>query len=282
MAADGVSLRRVELRLPEAPDSGAVFPFSIAALQSLESLELDASVVLFVGENGSGKSTLMEALAIATGLPTVGAVSAARDRTLEAQRRLADRLKLVWGRRTHRGFFLRAEDFFGFARRLAELREGFVDDLRTIDKEYDGRSDLARMLAAMPARRSLGEMEGRYGKDLDARSHGEAFLQLFQSRLVPQGLYLLDEPEAALSPQSQLALLAMIKMSVDDGSQFVIATHSPILMAIPGASILSFDHVPIRRLTYDEIEHVTLMRDFLTGPERFLRHLWVDDEGEAP
>ena len=250
----------------------------MAALQGLEAFDLDGPVCCFVGENGSGKSTLMEALAIATGLPTVGAVSASRDRSLEAQGRLARCLKLVWSRRSHRGFFLRAEDFFGFARRLVEMRAEFQEELREIDTKYQDRSELARMLAKGPAKRSLGEMEGRYGEDLDANSHGESFLKLFQSRLVPGGLYLLDEPEAALSPQSQLAFLAMIKDSVDEGSQFLIATHSPILMAIPGATIFSFDHRPVAAVEFEDLEHVNLMRDFLARPERFLRHLWADDD----
>ncbi len=222
----------------------------------------------------------MEALAIATGLPTVGSVAASRDRSLEAQGRLAKCLKLVWNRRSRLGFFLRAEDFFGFARRLVEMRAEFREDLRNIDEAYQDRSEYARMLAKGPANRSLGEMEGRYGENLDANSHGESFLKLFQSRLVPGGLYLLDEPEAALSPQSQLAFLAMIKDSVDDGSQFLIATHSPILMAIPGAKIYSFDQRPVGSVAFEELEHVNLMRDFLAQPARFLRHLWT--EGDEP
>ena len=220
----------------------------------------------------------MEALAIATELPTVGRVSASRDRSLEAQGRLARCLKLVWGRRARRGFFLRAEDFFGFARRLVEMRAEFQEEIEEIDETYRDRSALARMLAKGPANRSLGEMESRYGENLDASSHGESFLKLFQSRLVPGGLYLLDEPEAALSPQSQLAFLGMIKDSVDDGSQFLIATHSPILMAIPGATILSFDQRPVCAVEFDDLEHVNLMRDFLAKPERFLRHLWRDGD----
>lgn len=252
-----------------------MFPFSVAALQGLDTLDCDGTVCCFVGENGSGKSTLMEALAIATGLPTVGSVSASRDRSLEAQARLARCLKVVWNRR---GFFLRAEDLFGFARRLVEMRAEFKDDLQKIDKNYQDRSEYARMLARGPANRSLGEMEGRYGENLDAHSHGESFLRLFQSRLVPGGLYLLDEPEAALSPQSQLAFLAMIKDSVDDGSQFVIATHSPILMAIPEATIFSFDHRPVSTVQFEDLEHVNLMRGFLARPEKFLRHLWTDDD----
>jgi len=116
-------------------------------------------------------------------------------------------------------------------------------------------------------------LANRYGEDADARSHGESFLQLFQSRFVPGGLYLLDEPEAPLSPQRQLALLAMLKGMAAQDSQFVVATHSPILMALPGADILSFDQPPVRRIAYEEVEQVSLTRDFLNNPEAFLRHL---------
>ena len=270
-------LRRIQLRPPEDNGSSRAFPFSIPTLEGLEALDLEGPVCCFVGENGSGKSTLLEALAIATELPTVGSVSAARDQSLVAQKRLARRLRLVWNRRSHRGFFLRSEDFFGFARRLVEMRTEFEEELVEIDGTYADRSDYARTLAKGPASRSLTEMDARYGKNLDANSHGEGFLMLFRSRLVPQGLYLLDEPEAALSPQSQLALLAMIKEGVDSGSQFLIATHSPILMAIPNATIYCFDHRPACRVAFEELEHVRLMRDFLSRPERFLRHLWTDD-----
>ena len=117
-------------------------------------------------------------------------------------------------------------------------------------------------------------MERRYGENPDAASHGEAFLNLFAQRLAPGGLYLLDEPEAALSPQSQLGFLAMIREALDTGSQFVIATHAPILMAIPGATILSFDDPPVRRVQYEDVESVSLVRDFLQAPERYLRMIW--------
>ena len=116
-------------------------------------------------------------------------------------------------------------------------------------------------------------MERRYGDGLDSQSHGESFLALFQSRFVPGGLYLLDEPEAPLSPLHQLSLLAAIKAMVEQDAQFVIATHSPIVMAYPGATILNFDTTPVSPVGYDDLEHVNLMRDFLNGPEAFLRHL---------
>jgi predicted ATPase len=116
-------------------------------------------------------------------------------------------------------------------------------------------------------------MERRYGVDLDANSHGQSFLKLFQSRFVPGGLYLLDEPEAPLSPQSQLALLAMMSDMVAEDGQFIVATHSPILLAFPGACIYSFDGTPVCEVEYESLEHVALTREFLQAPERFLRHL---------
>jgi predicted ATPase len=116
-------------------------------------------------------------------------------------------------------------------------------------------------------------MERRYGVDLDANSHGESFLKLFQSRLLPGGLYILDEPEAPLSPQSQLALISMIRATAAAGAQFIIATHSPILLAYPGATIYSCDTVPLTQVSYEDLDHVNIMRDFLNAPERYLRQL---------
>jgi predicted ATPase len=116
-------------------------------------------------------------------------------------------------------------------------------------------------------------MERRYGVDLDANSHGQSFLKLFQSRFVPGGLYLLDEPEAPLSPQSQLALLAMMAEMIGKDAQFVIATHSPILLAFPNARIYNFDATPIQAVAYEELDHVRITRDFLTAPGRYLNRI---------
>ncbi len=271
--SDGLHLARVGLDLPDLDQRGE-FPFHIPAIQELGSLELTSPITLFVGENGSGKSTLLEALAAATTLPTVGSQSAASDPGLEAQRKLARCLRLAWTRRTHRGFFLRAEDFFGFARSISEMRARFMAEADEMADRFRDHSPMARMLAQGPARRSVSEIEQRYGENLDANSHGESFLKLFKTRFVPGGLYLLDEPEAALSPQSQLALIAMLRDMVDQDSQFLIATHSPILMAIPGAVIYSFDERPAAPVRYEDLESVSLMRAFLNAPQRFLTHLW--------
>ena len=266
-------LLAVSLKQASPAGDEAAFPFSVPAIRTLPRLDLSARVTCFVGENGSGKSTLLEGIAAAASLPTVGATEVTRDGTLEAQRRLAAALRLTWSKRTHRGFFLRAEDFFGFQRRLASEREEFEQRLLELDEQYRDRSAVAKGLAAGPVRASLSDMERRYGRDPDARSHGQAFLNLFQGRFVPGGLYLLDEPEAPLAPQNQLGLLAILLDLIERDAQFIIATHSPMLLAFPGASIYSFDRVPIEPVAYDDLDHVALTRAFLNDPETFLRRL---------
>ena len=160
-----------------------------------------------------------------------------------------------------------------WAKTLKKMRADFEREIAEVEFEYADRTPHAKGLRLGPIHASLGEMERRYGLDLDANSHGQSFLQLFRSRFVPDGLYLLDEPEAPLSPQSQLALIAMLKDMVNDGSQFIIATHSPILLAFPGATIFSFDEPPVREVAFGDLAHVNLTRDFLADPERYLRLL---------
>lgn len=267
------------VRFGEPPSEwGSSFPFDVPALARAAEVDLSSRVTIFAGENGSGKSTLLEAIALAAKLPTVGSAEAGDDGSLVLQQRLARTLTLVWRRRAHRGFFLRAEDFFGFARRLRTLRREMEDRIVQVDREYEGRSELAKVLAKGPAAGSLSAMRARYGNDLDANSHGESFLRLFRSRFVPDGLYLLDEPEAALSPQSQLGFVAMMSEMVEQGGQFVIATHSPVLMALPGATIYSFDSAPLARTEYEALESVQLLRDFLQAPQRYLHRIWRSGE----
>jgi predicted ATPase len=269
----GVILRSIALTLPE--DAHA-YPFSVPAVRTTTRLEFTAPVTCFVGENGSGKSTLLEGLAAACKLPAVGSADLARDPTLDAARRLGNAMKLTWSgksARTHRGFFLRAEDFFGFTKALAKQRAELQQEITEAEVEYRDRSAKALELKLGPLKGSLDAMERRYGADPDAASHGESFLALFRARFVPNGLYLLDEPEAPLSPTSQLALLHLMQEMVDAGGQFIVATHSPILLAYPGATIWSFDEDPPCAVPYDELEHVRVTRDFLTAPERYLRHL---------
>jgi predicted ATPase len=249
------------------------FPFSVPVIHAMNEIEFRAPVTFFVGENGSGKSTLLEAIACAAGSVTVGSQSVKTDPSLAQIRALAQNLRLTWTKRTHKGFFLRAEDFFGYAKQMAQTRRGLEEDLNKVDNEYAGRSELAKALAKMPHANELHALKSRYGEGLDARSHGESFLVLFQSRFVPNGLYLLDEPEAPLSPIRQLAFLSALRQMTAENSQFIIATHSPIIMAFPGAEILSFEGGQIYRVEYDDLEHVNLTRAFLNDPPAYLRHL---------
>ncbi|MDR1284121.1 MAG: AAA family ATPase, partial [Opitutaceae bacterium] len=245
-----------------APDLGA-YPFTVPSLGGFDALEITTPVTFFVGENGSGKSTLLEAVALAARLPPATGAPLEHDETLDAVRPLARALRLGWRPRTHYGFFLRAEDFFNFARETRRRAE-------SMDEMAERFKDDPRVRGYMFAQKQA--LTSRYGEDLHAMSHGESFLKFFQSRCVPGGLYLIDEPEAALSPQRQLAFLSLMKALVEEGAaQFIVATHSPLLLAYPDARLLCFDDGRLAETAYDDLPHVQLTRNFLASPERFLR-----------
>jgi predicted ATPase len=238
-------LHRVE-SLPEQFDR-SMHPFNIRAFSQGINLHLRAKVTFFVGENGSGKSTLLEALAECCGFNPEGGN---RDhyRAVFADRSpLAQALRLSWLPKVTEGFFMRAESFYNFATYI------------------DGVSDL----------RAYG------GKPLHAQSHGESFVSLFSHRF-EQGIYILDEPEAALSPQRQLTFLKIIHDLVTPGhAQFLIATHSPMILAYPGAVLFSLDGDGIQEIAYQETRHFLIARDFLNSPERFFKHLFAAAEPEG-
>jgi predicted ATPase len=258
-------------------DEGAdrsVFPFTVPALGALERVAFATPVTFLAGENGSGKSSFLEALAWAVESVAAGSAPLDRDASLEAVRPLGRALRPVWSRRTRRGFFLRAEDFFGWVQRTNAERAALEREAARVRaaSAHLPEGELRRILS--PYTGSAAALESRYGADVDARSHGEQFLAFFAARLVPGGLYLLDEPEAPLSPSRQLALLASLQEAAEARAcQFVIATHSPILMALPRATILSFDRTPVAPVAWDDLEHVRLVRDFLNRPDAYFRHL---------
>lgn len=256
----------------ERPDA---WPYTIPALQSLDGFDLNTPVTLLAGDNGSGKSTLLEALAVKLALPAVGRADAARDETLAALRPLARGIKLAFERKPAARLFLRSEDFFNFTIGLQKQREEMASELSRVETEYANRSVFAQNQARMAYAGSVGDMERRYGRDLlESASHGESFLRLFQERLVPNGLYLLDEPEAPLSPMRQLALHSMIKELADEKNcQFVIASHSPILLAIEGAAVYDLDQNPPAKTGWQELPGVKLMKGFLSCPESYTSRL---------
>lgn len=224
-----------------------VFPFTLPMFDVTFEVDFPTPVTILAGENGSGKSTLLEALAWLVGF---GSQGGSRDHQFVAEpemNALGRALRPDWRQRVTSGFFLRAETFFNFA-----------SDLE------DAGSLLTR----------------NGGKSHHHMSHGEGFLALFEDRF-EDGLYILDEPEAALSPQRQLALLSIIhRLTAPRNAQFIIATHSPILMAFPGATILSLDGETIRQVDYRETEHFKITRDFLADPDRFFHYLFADEPDE--
>lgn len=254
------------------PEPSDGFPWTLPLVRGLRSLQFRAPVTFFVGENGSGKSTLLEALAVGSGAVAVGGADLFSDPTLQAARSLARGFRFARRSKAYTRMFLRAEDVFGFTQRVT--RE--IDELREMEEEF-GRdlpaesAGRARAMGVAAGQRHA--LTARYGEDPDARSHGEAFLNILQARLTPGGLYFLDEPETPLSPSRVLSLIALLKERVAMSCQFIIATHSPILMSLPDAEILLFEDGAIRSVPYDEVEHVRLTRDFLQDPQRYLRHL---------
>jgi len=252
------------------------FPFSIPTIASVERVEFGHAVTFFAGGNGTGKSTLLEAIAIRTDRVPVSADG--YESIHPGVHALAESIQLEWrtgmekGRTLHRsrGFFLRAEDFLEYKRGLVEQ----MSSLRREAASFEGRLEGYGLLLARGATAGQADaLAERYGEDPDAMSHGESFLHFFRARFTGPGLYLLDEPDTALSPQSVLGLMAALGEMVRGGAQFIIATHNPILLGYPNAAIFGFDDPPIRPVAWEDLEQVRLVRDFIGHPAAYLRHL---------
>lgn len=233
--------------LKEKIPSFNLYPFSIPAIENLDEIKIERNVTFFVGENGSGKSTLLEAIADKCGFNTAGGGRNNSYEVYDTNSELSQFIRLSWMPKATNGFFLRAESFYHFATHIDEVDEnGF--------KDYGGKSLLQQ-------------------------SHGESFLSLFLNRFNGEAIYLLDEPEAALSPARQLTLLKIIHDLESQGdSQFIIATHSPILLGYPEADIFSFDNGEISKINYEETDHYNITKYFLENRKRFLHELFKEDE----
>ncbi len=252
---DGPLLDTLKVTLSEFVDMSQ-YPFSLNIIKNLKEIKFPTQVTFFVGENGSGKSTILEAIACKAGFGPEGgsrniSFKTSQEKTYTGAQNLADNITLSWRHKPQHGYFFRAESFFNVA--------NHIDYLAQID---------ARAYA------SYG------GKSLHAQSHGESFLSFFNNALSENAFFILDEPEAALSPQRQLSLMVIIsELCQNSHAQFIIATHSPILLAYPKATIYSCDVETLTPIAYTDTQHYQITKQFLDNPERYLHHLFcVDDQ----
>jgi predicted ATPase len=245
----GPFLRQVML-MPERIKDPDVYPFNLPIVCALTTWTFHPRVTFLIGENGSGKSTLLEAIAVAWGFNAEGGSKNFQFQTTgKVTSELDDAIRLSRGlTRPWDGFFLRAESYFNVASKIDELDEEPLIASRIVDA-YGGKS-------------------------LHEQSHGESFWSLFMHRFKGDALYILDEPEAALSPQRQMAFLSRLHDLVQENSQFIIATHSPILMSYPDAHIFQIDHAgQLEAVDYKDTDHYRVTRDFLNRPEAMLKIL---------
>jgi predicted ATPase len=233
------------------PAGALGYPFTLPALRRLQSLAFRKRVTFLAGENGTGKSTLLEAIAVRAGFNAEGGTRNFNFTTASTHSELHRAVKLVWGiYRPSNSFFLRAESFYNVASEIDRM-DGEPSPLPRLIDSYGGIS-------------------------LHEQSHGESFMALVMNRFSGNGLYILDEPEAALSPSRQMALLARIHDLAEENCQFIIATHSPILLAYPGADIYVLTEEGAALTPYRETEHYIVTKQFLNNPEGMLRHLLND------
>ncbi len=251
--------------------TGEGFPWTVPLVAGLDDLQFTTAVTFLVGENGSGKSTLLEGMAWGMDATAIGRHHLAGDPTLAGARLFPQGFRFSRGAHARTRLFLRAEDVFGFTGRVSE-------DMATLRAEAKALGDTlpegyGRTLAVGTVLGQAGAFAHTYGANPDGRSHGETFLHIMQERMHGDGLYFLDEPETPLSPTRVLALMIMIETLVARGCQFIIATHSPILLALPGATILLAENGVLAPAAWDDLEHVRVTRAFLNDPASVLRRL---------
>jgi predicted ATPase len=246
------------------------FPFNIPAVQYAREVALNNKVTVFVGDNGCGKSTLLESIAYHLNLPLIGGYIKSHP-GFEAARIIEPYLAIEWKRQTSKGFFFRAEDFSDFINSVEKEKNKIAGDLSELKGVVDD-SIINEMSDSMNYKLFL--MRKNYGENMQAFSHGEAYLKILQTRIGDKGIYLLDEPEAALSPLKQLSLISFIlDVLKDKNAQFIIATHSPILMGIPNASLYEIQENEMKLVSYTETDHYRITKTFLDNPEYYLKHL---------
>lgn len=248
------------------------YPYNIPSFQSLEQLNLNQPITIFVGDNGSGKSTLLKAIAYYNNSINVSKhdMSSAY---FNDSKECSKHMKISYSVKTRSGFFFSGEDFITYINNLKAMKEQLRQDIAEIKEEFKGKNDYALTLALGPLRGQLAELNQTYDGDLQKRSHGEGFLSFFKARMHKQGLYLLDEPETPLSAINQYQLVVLLTDLVRTGSQVIIATHSPILMALKDAVIYQFDDSGVHPIQYEDIESVQFTKHFLQDKDNFINRI---------
>lgn len=248
------------------------YPFNITCLKNTKELDLDNKITVLVGENGSGKSTLLQAIAYYN-----NSINVSRENMESSYynsiKDLSKKMKIIYSLKTRKGFFFSGEEFITYINNLKEMKDNLESDLLEMEEEFKNKSDYVKNLALGPIRSQLYELETKYDGQLRKKSHGEGFLTFFKSRMHQKGIYLLDEPETPLSASNQYQLLVLITDLVKNGSQVIIATHSPILMALKDAVIYNFSEKSIDRILYDDIESVVFTKHFLNNKGNFIDRL---------
>ncbi|MCR9226585.1 MAG: AAA family ATPase [Flavobacteriaceae bacterium] len=246
------------------------FPFDVPTVRYARGLDFSNPITFIIGDNGTGKSTLLETLAMRLQIPNMDGSSYGK-RGFEAARALVEFLSIEWAIDRPKGFFLRAED-------LGNLLNSIQNEdnrLSTFFDDIKGKvpDDIIKSMRDN-SNYQIHAMRESYGQDLQGFSHGEAYFKIMNDKINKRGIYLLDEPEAALSPSKQLSLLYFIKEHLKNNmSQFIIATHSPMLMAYPGAAIYQISDDTMKKVDFEETEHYSITRSFLNNPDAYLRHL---------